>query len=754
MKKLNFTFLLTVLLSMVEVMTFAQTFSVGDINYEVTSEENLTVKVGNNRGFTGEAVIPKTVEYDGKQYSVTSISSSAFRDCPGLTSIAIPNSVTYIEMNAFSGCSGLTSMIIPNSVTYIEGNAFLGCSGLISLTIGNSVIAIGGQAFLGCSSLTSITIPNSVMSIGRSAFGACSSLETAEFHCKEIGDWFRGMKNLKNVVIGDEVTSIGSSAFEDCSGLTSVTIPNSVISIGESAFSGCTGIETVEFHCKEIGNWFSGKRNLKNVVFGYEVTTIGNYAFYDCSGLTSVTIPNSVSNIGESAFRNCRSLTSIEIPNSVTNIGREAFYSCTGLTSVMISNGVTDIGEYEFNDCSGLTSIVVDSDNTKYDSRENCNAIIEKTSNTLIVGCKNTIIPNSVTSIGNNAFYQCSGLTSVTIPNSVTKIGSLAFSGCSSLISVTIPNSVTTIGERAFIRCTSLTSVTIPNSVTSIGRAAFGACSDLTEVISLIKEPFSVDTNCWTKVNTDEIPLYVPIGTKEKYEATEGWNVFKNIVERDDNPEEEIDPVDEGDNVDFGSDMNENDDLDGNVIGDIFYNIGNGNGEYNAEEGCIVLKKTTDDETVDGLSGKDIFGEDFKGQFTGIVFKVPSGKGTVKVTAETTGNMLLKVKIGDGEPVEMELNGKLKISFPYNVSETTLVAIYAGANNEAKGFGTTNATDDAALKIYGIEFERGETTSIGASLNDNGKRTNDSWYTIDGKKLSGEPTKKGVYIIKGKKVKK
>ena len=226
-----------------------------------------------------------------------------------------------------------------------------------------------------------------------------------------------------------------------------------------------------------------------------------------------------------------------------------------------------------------------------------------------------------------------------------------------------------------------------------------------------------------------------------------GWQEY----EGSDPVEEDIDPVDEDDNIDFGSDMDDNSDLGGNVIGDIFYNINTGNGEYNAEEGCIVLKKTTDDETVYGLNGKVIFGEDFKGQFTGIVFKVPSGKGTVKVTAETTGNMLLKVKIGDGEPVEMELNGKLKISFPYNVSETTYVYIYAGAANEAKGFGTTNATEDAALKIYGIEFERGETTEIDASLNDNGQRTNDSWYTIEGVKLNGEPMKKGVYIIKGLK---
>ena len=238
-------------------------------------------------------------------------------------------------------------------------------------------------------------------------------------------------------------------------------------------------------------------------------------------------------------------------------------------------------------------------------------------------------------------------------------------------------------------------------------------------------------------------------GGSRTFDRETGAYVFPEY-EGSDPVEEDIDPVDEDDNIDFGSDMDENNDLNGNVIGDIFYNIGNGKGEYNAEEGCIVLKKTTDDETVDGLSGKDIFGEDFKGQFTGIVFKVPSGKGTVKVTAETTGNMLLKVKIGNNDPVEMELNGKLKISFPYNVSETTFVAIYAGANNEAKGFGAP-ASGDAALKIYGIEFIRDNTpTEINAV--DSGELTVDSWYTIDGKKLAGEPKEKGIYVRNGKKV--
>ncbi|MBQ4484318.1 MAG: leucine-rich repeat domain-containing protein [Prevotella sp.] len=387
--------------------------------------------------------------------------------------------------------------------------------------------------------------------------------------------------------------------------------------------------------------------------------------------------------------------------------------------------------------------------------------------------CKKSTIslPNSLKSIGESAFYG-SAIESIVIPEGVTRIEEETFEGCDKLSSITLPKGLTYIAGEAFKYCpitnidlgeslvfigddaflgTKLTSVTLPKSLLVIEGDAFMNCP-LQTVISKIEEPFVIEDGAFGGEKSDynsfeTATLYVPYGTKAKYEATRYWNKFVNIVEMD------LVPVDEDNNVDFGNGMDESDNLDGAVIRDIYYNIGDGKGEYNADEGCVVIKKTTDDGTVDGLSGKDIFGEDFKGQFTGIVFKVPAGKGTVKVTAETTGNMQLKVKIGNNEPVGMELNGKLKVTFPYNVSETTYVYIYAGAANEAKGFGTTNATDDAALKIYGIEFERGETTAIDASLNENGKMTNDSWYTIDGVKLNGEPTKKGIYIYKGKKVK-
>ena len=214
----------------------------------------------------------------------------------------------------------------------------------------------------------------------------------------------------------------------------------------------------------------------------YSVTAIDEWAFYGCPGLTSVTIPNSVTSIGDCAFFGCTGLTSVTIGNSVTSIGGSAFYGCPGLASVTIPNSVTSIGLSAFEGCTGLTSITVNSGNSVYDSREGCNAIIETATNTLIAGCKSTIIPGSVTSIGFSAFRGCTGLTNIEIPGSVTSIGWCAFEDCTGLKSVTIPNSVTTIGEFAFRGCTGLTGIEIPSSVTSIGCCAFENCTGLTNV--------------------------------------------------------------------------------------------------------------------------------------------------------------------------------------------------------------------------------------------------------------------------------
>ena len=468
-----------------------------------------------------------------------SIGDYAFYGCSGLTSVTIGNGVTSIGSYAFFGCRGLMSITIPDGVTSIGDEAFRGCSGLTSVIIGNGVTSIGHFAFYDCSGLTSIAIPDGVTSIGSYAFSGCSGLTsiTIPNSVTLIGNYaFYNCSGLTSVIIGNGVTSMGNSAFRGCSGLTSITIPDSVTSIGNSAFYGCSRLESITLpfvgadlngtentHFGYIFGTYSSSINgdvpssLKTVIIsndssvtsiGYQafyncsgltsitipdsVTTIGYQAFYNCSGLTSITIPDGVTSIGDLAFYHCSGLTSITIPDGVTSIGNSAFRGCSGLTSVIIGNGVTSIGKYAFLDCSRLESITLPFVGAELNGTENTHfgyifgaGSSSKNSDYVPSSLRTVIISNdsSVTSIGLYAFENCSGLTSITIPDGVTSIGDSAFKGCRGLTSITIPDGVTSIGSYAFSGCRGLTGITIPDRVTSIGRTAFYNCSGLTNII-------------------------------------------------------------------------------------------------------------------------------------------------------------------------------------------------------------------------------------------------------------------------------
>ena len=681
------------------------------------------------------------------------IGDEAFEGCGNLVSIELPEGLDRINSYAFYGCN-IQSLYIPSTVTYIGSYAFNQNRNLMEIKVSennsrfdsrndcNAIIATPYDKLVqGCNSTI---IPDGVKEL---EWGA-----------------FEGLSSLKKIVIPEGVTLLGEYTFYGCSALEEISIPSTVTMHGikKTTFYDCLNLKTIRCYLKvpfslssEYAGPFGSNYQPEDKVYDQATLYVrhGAKAMYkETEGWSKFKNIVEMAEVEDDELQDGdlfigKTIEGIEVTYKVISatdktcqvgIGWQPWVyivTATGtggsrqpipaiktttegaitISEQVLGFRVVKVGGDAFNDCDKLTSIS---------------------------------LPDCITEIGQDAMYGCHELTEITLPSGLDKIESGTFEFCYNMSSIIIPNSVTEIGNSAFYKCSSLSSITIPKSVISIKDQAFGDCKGLTSVISLIEEPFKIYDNVFSYYDDNgyscftTATLYVPAGTKEKYEVIPAWNKFQNIVEMD------IAPVDEGQTIDIGNEIDENTNLEGTVVDNVFVNISNGDGGFDPVEKCIIVNRPTDDSAIDG---KDIFGDDFKDNYTGIVFKVNEGKGSIKVEAETQGNMVLKVKIGNSEPIEMELDGKLKVKFPYNVSEPTYVYIYGGmgaAGAKATGARRAPSATDL-LKIYGFEVVS-DQTGIEKIDNKESKLSDAPIYNLNGQRVN--TPSKGVYIKNGRKV--
>ena len=428
---------------------------------------------------------------------IKTIGSYAFADCTDLAEIIVPDGVISIGNGAFLQNSGAKRVVLPPSTVYIGHGALRDCSALTSVSLPDSMSnRLFLDMFEGCTNLKSVDIPDGITDIYEGDLASCPNW-TDIYYDNWGRVWNRVVSNVRDSIPDRMNVHFKDNIYD--SGSCGENVTWTLTADGTLTISG-TGAMT-DYTYDSRSPWYSCRTYIKRVVMQQGVTSIGDHAFWDCSGLTSVTIPDGVTSIGGGAFWDCAALTSVTIPGSVTNVGQDAFYNCSSLTDIYYGGYGTDWQKlnvsiptsatvhfkdniYGKGDCGINVTWELTGDGTLTISGTGRISNYSHDNNAPWYSCrayiKRVVIQQGVRAIGDQAFYYCENLTSVTIPDSVTSIGGSAFSGCSGLTSVTIPDGVTSIGDYAFSDCSGLTSVTIPSSVTSIGWRAFENCTALT----------------------------------------------------------------------------------------------------------------------------------------------------------------------------------------------------------------------------------------------------------------------------------
>lgn len=419
-----------------------------------------TVKSIGNNAFSNTGItsldLPEGME---------SIGIGAFYNCEKMTELKLPESLTTLNNGAFAFCKGLTAVTLPNKITFIGALAFEECTGLTSITIPENVTEIRNQAFYYCTALTMVELPKALQTVGDNAFYETKLQDVYYAGTEE--DWGKIAIGLKNEPLTNaNLHCMGAVVV--ISGTCGGALTWKLDSKGTLTISG-TGAMT-DYTKSGVAPWNKDCEEIRSVVIENGVTTIGEYAFENCTLLESVAISDSVEKIGKYAFSGCSALKRISLPDSIAQIGDCAFRA-SGLEAVKIPEGVTLLGEGMFARCPNLQTVELPS--TLQAIREN--AFIGS-------GLNKIVLPENLKDIGYECFYECTNLEEIKIPDSVTILDYAVFEGCSSLKKVTLSKGLKRIGQTMFARCHNLTEITIPDSITYIGEGAFFQCKKLKDV--------------------------------------------------------------------------------------------------------------------------------------------------------------------------------------------------------------------------------------------------------------------------------
>ena len=457
------------------VVVYADNIEIGGICYSVryVAKDTYDIAVTNKEGgYSGDIVIPQTINYDGKERQVTSIDYRCFSGCTELTSVKIPDGVTSLKRDCFKDCSSLTSVIIPNSVTSLGEASFYGCSKLESVKLPVGITSLSEYCFGNCLVLKNIELPNSVTSLGAGCFQFCEELESINLPngiTSLPAICFYGCWKLNNIVLPNNITSLGNRCFERCKVLKNIELPNSITSLGSECFFGCAELE--------------------NVTIPEGVSSLGRGTFRNCDRLVDITLPNSITSLGSECFSGCSSLKNINLPYVLTSMGFQCFYGCTSLTKIQLPSSLTTLGFGCFDGCTGLESIA---------------------------------IPQGLTLLDGQCFQDCSNLSTIILPKSIVSIGKECFKGCKKLADIVLPEGVTTLGESCFYGCKQLIKITLPSTLKAIGRAAFQLDNFKDNQMVCLA---SVPPECGNESSLPrDLSLFVPKEAKNSYQTTKPWS--------------------------------------------------------------------------------------------------------------------------------------------------------------------------------------------------------------------------------------